>query len=163
MARYAAGKDYPRAALEAQFPRLAELPFDAERRCMTTLPQTKHGVLVLTKGAPGVLFAQLAADQKSQLPDLEKCTNAQASQVFRVLAYAAKLLPAMPEKIDAATLETGLACIGFASLIDPARAEAAQAVAEYQAAGIIPVMITGDHQLTARCHRQKAGHPLQAR
>lgn len=162
MPRYAAGKDYPRAELEAQFPGLAELPFDAERRCMTTLPQTKHGVLVLTKGAPGVLFAQLAADQKSQLPDLEKRANAQATQGFRVLAYAAKLLPAMPAQLDPATLETGLACIGFASLIDPARAEAAQAVAEYQAAGIIPVMITGDHQLTARCHRQKAGHPLQA-
>ena len=110
---------------------------------MTTPHQTPHGVLVLTKGAPGVLFAQLAEDQKSQLPDLEKRANAQAAQGFRVLAYAAKLLPALPAQLDAATLETGLSFIGLA------RAEAAQAVAECQAAGIIPVMITSDHKLTA--------------
>ncbi|MGY3090942.1 Ca2+-transporting ATPase [Hymenobacter sp. UYAg731] len=157
LARYAAEKEYLRPTLEDQFPRLAELPFDAERKCMSTLHQTAHGVLVLTKGAPGVLFAKLAEDQKSQLPDLEKRANAQAAQGFRVLAYAARLLPAMPEKIDAATLETGLACIGFASLIDPARAEAAQAVAECQAAGIIPVMITGDHKLTAEAIAKKLG------
>ena len=157
LARYAAEKGYPRPALEDRFPRLAELPFDAGRKCMTTLHQTEHGVLVLTKGAPGVLFAQLAEDQKAQLPDLEKRANAQATQGFRVLAYAAKLLPRMPEKIDAPTLETGLACIGLASLIDPAREEAAQAVAECQAAGIIPVMITGDHKLTAKAIAKKLG------
>ena len=157
LARYAAEKDHPRPKLEEQFPRLAELPFDSERKCMSTLHQTAHGVLVLTKGAPGVLFAQLADDQKSQLPDLEQRANDQAAQGFRVLAYAARLLPAMPEKLDAATLETGLACIGLASLIDPARAEAAQAVAECQAAGIIPVMITGDHKLTAEAIAKKLG------
>ncbi len=157
LARYAAEKAYPRPALEARFPRLSELPFDAERKCMTTLHQTKHGVLVLTKGAPGVLFAQLADDQKAQLPDLEKRANDQAAQGFRVLAYAAKLLPAMPAQLDAATLENGLSCIGFASLIDPARAEAGQAVAECQAAGIIPVMITGDHKLTAEAIAKKLG------
>ncbi|WP_223650579.1 cation-translocating P-type ATPase [Hymenobacter psoromatis] len=157
LARYAADHAYPRPALEARFPRLAELPFDAERKCMTTLHQTPHGVLVLTKGAPGVLFAKLAADQKAQLPDLEQHANAQAAQGYRVLAYAAKLLPALPAQPDAATLETGLAFIGLASLIDPAREEARQAVADCQAAGIIPVMITGDHQLTAEAIARKLG------
>ncbi|OGX81913.1 cation-translocating P-type ATPase [Hymenobacter coccineus] len=157
LARYAAEKAYPRAALETRFPRLAELPFDSERKCMTTLHQTPQGVLVLTKGAPGVLFAQLAADQKAQLPDLEKRANDQAAHGYRVLAYAAKLLPALPPQIDAATLETGLSFIGFASLIDPARAEAAPAVAACQAAGIIPVMITGDHKLTAEAIARKLG------
>ncbi len=157
LARYAAEHAYPRPALEARFPRLAELPFDSERKCMTTLHQTPQGVLVLTKGAPGVLFAQLAADQKSQLPDLEKRANDQAAQGFRVLAYAAKLLPALPPQLDAATLETGLAFIGLASLIDPARAEAGSAVAACRAAGIIPVMITGDHKLTAEAIAKKLG------
>ncbi|TDN38806.1 cation-translocating P-type ATPase [Hymenobacter sp. UV11] len=157
LARYAADHAYPRPALEARFPRLAELPFDAERKCMSTLHQTSQGVLLLTKGAPGVLFAQLAADQKAQLPDLEKRADAQASQGYRVLAYAAKMLPAMPGKLDPATLETDLAFIGFASLIDPAREEARQAVADCQAAGIIPVMITGDHKLTAQAIARKLG------
>ncbi|AMJ65995.1 cation-translocating P-type ATPase [Hymenobacter sp. PAMC 26628] len=157
LARYAAEKAYPRPVLEARFPRLAELPFDAERKCMTTLHQTPQGILVLTKGAPGVLFAQLAADQKGQLPDLEQHANAQAALGFRVLAYAAKLLPALPTQLDAARLETGLACIGLASLIDPPRPEATQAVAECRAAGIIPVMITGDHALTAQAVARQLG------
>jgi Ca2+-transporting ATPase len=157
LARYATEHAYARSVLEARFPRLAELPFDAERKCMTTLHQTPQGVLVLTKGAPGVLFAQLAADQKSQLPDLEKRTNAQAVQGYRVLGYAAKLLPALPAQLDAATLETGLAFLGFASLIDPPRPAARQAVAECRAAGIIPVMITGDHPLTAQAIARQLG------
>lgn len=157
LARYAADHAYPRPALEARFPRLAELPFDAVRKCMTTLHQTSQGVLVLTKGAPGVLFAQLAADQQAQRPALEQRANAQATQGYRVLAYAAKLLPALPAQLDAATLETGLSFIGLASLIDPAREEARQAVADCQAAGIIPVMITGDHQLTAQAIAHKLG------
>jgi Ca2+-transporting ATPase len=157
LARYAAGHAYPRPALEARFPRLAELPFDAVRKCMSTLHQTPHGVLVLTKGAPGVLFAQLAEDQKAQLPDLEKHANDQAAKGYRVLAYAAKMLPTLPARLDAATLETGLALIGLASLIDPAREEARQAVADCQAAGIIPVMITGDHKLTAQAIAHKLG------
>jgi Ca2+-transporting ATPase len=157
LARYAAEHAYPRPALEARFPRLAELPFDAERKCMTTLHQTPQGVLVLTKGAPGVLFAQLAADQKSRIPDLEQRTNDQAAQGFRVLGYAAKLLPTLPDELDAATLETGLAFLGFASLIDPPRPTARQAVAECRAAGIIPVMITGDHPLTAQAIARQLG------
>lgn len=157
LARYAAEHAYSRPALETQFPRLAELPFDAERKCMTTLHQTPQGVLVLTKGAPGVLFAQLAADQKSQITDLEQRTNDQAAQGFRVLGYAAKLLPALPATLDAATLETGLAFLGFASLIDPPRPAARQAVAECRAAGIIPVMITGDHPLTAQAIARQLG------
>ena len=157
LARYAADHDYPRPALETRFPRLAELPFDAERKCMTTLHQTNQGVLVLTKGAPGVLFARLAADQQPQRHDLEQRANAQAAQGYRVLAYAARLLPALPAKLDAATLETDLACIGLASLVDPARPEVGQAVAECRAAGIIPVMITGDHKLTAEAIARKLG------
>lgn len=157
LARYAAEHAYPRPALETQFPRLAELPFDAERKCMTTLHQTPQGVLVLTKGAPGVLFAQLAADQKSQIADLEQRTNDQAAQGFRVLGYAAKLLPALPATLDATTLESELAFLGFASLIDPPRPAARQAVAECRAAGIIPVMITGDHPLTAQAIARQLG------
>ena len=157
LARYAADKDYDRTGLEAQFPRLAELPFDSERRCMTTLHQTPEGVLVLTKGAAGSLYKQLAASQQAGIADLRRRVDAQAAQGYRVLAYGAKLLPELPANLTPAAVETDLTFLGFASLIDPPREEARQAVAECKTAGIIPVMITGDHKLTAKAIAEKLG------
>jgi Ca2+-transporting ATPase len=157
LARYAAEKAYDRPALEAQFPRLAELPFDSERKCMTTLHQTLQGVLVLTKGAAGSLYKQLTSSQQGSLADLTRRVDAQATQGYRVLAYGAKLLPKLPADLTPANVETDLTFLGFASLIDPPRAEARQAVAACKAAGIIPVMITGDHKLTAQAIAEKLG------
>ena len=157
LARYAAEHAHARPALEARFPRVAELPFDAERKCMTTVHQTADGVLVLTKGAVGALFAQLAAGQKVKIPDLERRANALASQGYRVLGYAAKHLPALPADLSPAALETGLTFLGIAGMMDPPRAEARQAVAECRAAGIKCVMITGDHKLTGQAIAEKLG------
>lgn len=157
LARYAEEQDYARAALEAQFPRLAELPFDSERKCMSTLHQTPQGVLVLTKGAAGTLYGQLELSQQASIPDLTRRVDAQAAQGFRVLAYGAKLLPALPTDLTPAAIETNLTFLGFASLIDPPREEARQAVAECKTAGIIPVMITGDHKLTAQAIARQLG------
>ncbi|WBA44154.1 cation-translocating P-type ATPase [Hymenobacter canadensis] len=157
LARYAEEKEYARPALEAQFPRLAELPFDSERKCMSTLHQTPAGVLVLTKGAAGSLYKQLTDSQQASIADLTRRVDAQAAQGYRVLAYGAKLLPELPADLTPAAVETGLTFLGFASLVDPPRAEARQAVAECKAAGIIPVMITGDHKLTAKAIAEKLG------
>ena len=157
LAQYAEGKEYDRPALEAQFPRLTELPFDSERKCMSTLHQTPKGVLVLTKGAAGALFKQLDAGQQTAIDDLTRRVDAQAAQGYRVLAYGAKMLPELPADLSPAAVETGLTFLGFASLIDPPREEARQAVAECKAAGIIPVMITGDHKLTAKAIAEKLG------
>jgi Ca2+-transporting ATPase len=157
LARYAEEKAYARPALEKQFPRLAELPFDSARKCMTTLHQTPQGVLVLTKGAAGALLEQLTTSQQGSLADLTQRVDDQATQGYRVLAYAAKMLPALPADLTPAALETDLTFLGFASLIDPAREEARQAVAACQAAGINPVMITGDHKLTAKAIAEKLG------
>ncbi|OGX86766.1 ATPase [Hymenobacter lapidarius] len=157
LAQYAADKDYARPALEEQFPRLAELPFDSERKCMTTLHQTPEGVLVLTKGAAGSLYKQLTDSQQAGIADLTRRVDAQAAQGYRVLAYGAKMLPELPADLTPATVETGLTFLGFASLLDPPREEARQAVAECKTAGIIPVMITGDHKLTAKAIAEKLG------
>ena len=157
LARYAADHDYTRPALEQQFPRLAELPFDAGRRCMSTLHQTPQGVLVLTKGAAGTLFEQLAGSQQASIIDLTRRVDEMAAQGYRVLAYGAKVLPEMPADLTPAAVETGLAFLGFASLMDPPREEARQAVAECKTAGIIPVMITGDHKLTAKAIAEQLG------
>ena len=157
LVQYAAGKDHARAALESQFPRVGELPFDSERKCMTTLHQTEHGILCLTKGALSALFDQLDAGQQAAIPELRRRVDELAGQGFRVLGYAAKLLPAMPAELTPATVESGLSFIGFAGLIDPPRAEARQAVVECKAAGITAVMITGDHPLTASAIARQLG------
>ncbi|SHI63556.1 Ca2+-transporting ATPase [Hymenobacter daecheongensis DSM 21074] len=157
LARYAEEQEYGRTALERQFPRLAELPFDSQRKCMTTLHQTAQGVLVLTKGSAGSLLERLAAGQHAAVPDLTRRVDEQAAQGYRVLAFGARLLPALPTNLTPAAVETGLTFLGFASLLDPPREAARQAVAECRAAGIIPVMITGDHKLTAQAIARKLG------
>ncbi|GAA4005282.1 cation-translocating P-type ATPase [Hymenobacter fastidiosus] len=150
LGQYAAGKDHARAALESRFPRVGELPFDSERKCMTTLHQTDQGVLCITKGALSALFDQLEQSQQAEIPELRRRADEWAAKGFRVLGYAGKLLPELPAEVTPATIETGLSFLGFAGLIDPPREEAKQAVAECKAAGIIAVMITGDHPLTAK-------------
>ena len=144
-------------ALESRFPRVGELPFDSQRKCMTTLHQTDQGILCLTKGAVGALLDQLGADQQTEIPELRQRADALAAQGFRVLGYAAKLLPALPAEVTPATVESGLSFIGFAGLIDSPREEARQAVAECKTAGIIAVMITGDHPLTASAIARHVG------
>ena len=150
LVQFAVARQQARPALEARFPRLAELPFDSERKCMTTLHQTEQGVLSITKGALSALFEQLDASEQAGIPELRRQVDELAAKGFRVLGYAGRLLPALPPEITPATVETGLRFIGFAGLLDPPRPEAQQAVAECRAAGIIPVMITGDHKLTAQ-------------
>ena len=157
LARYAAEHDYVRPVLEARFARVAELPFDAERKCMSTLHQTSQGVLVVTKGAVGVLLEQLADDQKGTVPDLTRRVDEMADQGYRVLGYAVRLLPALPADLSPAAIETGLTFLGFAGMLDPPRDEARQAVAECRAAGIKCVMITGDHKLTGQAIARQLG------
>lgn len=157
LAQYATERDYKRTALDGQFPRVAELPFDSERKCMTTLHQTDQGVLVITKGAVGSLFEQLDAGQQADVPDLRTRVDALAERGFRTMGYAGKLLAELPKTIDPATIETGLSFIGFVGLMDPPRHEARQAVAECHDAGIKTVMITGDHKLTAKAIAETLG------
>ena len=154
---------FDKASLEALLPRVAELPFDSDRARMSTLHRDGAAVLMLVKGAPeGVLAlcddqlgeAGVAAiDQAAQQDEAERL----AAQGLRVLAFALKRLTAVPETLDADALESGLTFVGLAGLIDPPRPEAADAVAACKAAGIIPVMITGDHPATARAIAERLG------
>ena len=160
-AAQAAGFD--KAALQQSLPRVAELPFDSGRARMSTLHRDGEAVLMLVKGAPeGVLalcIDQLDAggtmtiDRAALRDEAERL----AAQGLRVLAFALKRLPAAPDALDAATLEAGLSFIGLAGMIDPPRPEAAEAVAACKTAGIVPVMITGDHPATARAIAERLG------
>jgi Ca2+-transporting ATPase len=160
LVQYAFDKNLNRADLELEFPRVAELPFDSKRKCMTTLHQTQNTdneVIVITKGAVDVLFHKLSAEQQSHIPELESKVNEMAEKGYRVLGYAMKTLSSLPENLDPETIETELTLVGFVGMIDPPREEAKKAVSECKAAGIIPVMITGDHKLTAKAIAEKLG------
>jgi Ca2+-transporting ATPase len=157
LVQYAHDKNFKKNALEKTLPRIAELSFDSTRKCMTTLHQTEQGILVITKGAVDMLFAKLNDNQKEHIPEIETKVNEMADKGYRVLGYAMKWLPSIPEKLNTDTVESSLTLIGFAGMIDPPREEAKQAVAECKEAGIIPVMITGDHKLTAKAIAKQLG------
>jgi Ca2+-transporting ATPase len=154
---------FSKTVLQQDFPRVAEIPFDAERARMSTLHREDDAVLVLVKGAPeGVLprcVDQLSAHGLGPIDHaaLHDAAETLAKQGLRVLAFALRRLPGMPDTIDAATVETRLTFVGLAGLIDPPRPEAAESVAACKAAGIIPVMITGDHPATARAIAHRLG------
>ena len=148
IAQFALLKGYDKSAFEDEYPRISEIPFDSHRKCMSTMHQTGNGVILITKGAMDVLIDKLA-DKKSIDPRIEAEVNAMSARGYRVLGYAYKLLSEVPEEIVHNQLESSLTLIGFAGMIDPPRPEVRQAIAQCKNAGIVTVMITGDHKLTA--------------
>lgn len=147
-------------SLDEASPRVAEIPFDSERKLMTTVHKEagKEQLLVATKGAMDELLAccesiceggvvrPLTADDKSRL---SQANMAMGGDALRVLAMAYKYIDALPESVSPATVECGLTFVGMVGMIDPPREEVRDAVAECRKAGIKPVMITGDHKITA--------------
>ena len=142
-------------ALERSLPRIAELPFDAERQCMTTLHSENRHVLAFVKGAPEKILAlctavsdgagSLALDRSAWL----SAADDMAARGYRVLAFAVRHLDALPPGVQAESVEHDCTLLGFVGLIDPPRPEAASSVALCRSAGIRPIMITGDHPQTA--------------
>lgn len=164
LVQYAFSKNLNRPDLELKFPRIAELSFDTKRKCMTTLHQFENQdgertgeIIVITKGAVDVLFGKLNNDQKTLVPEFERNANKMAEKGHRILGYAIKTISSLPENLNADEIETGLTFIGFVGMIDPPREEVMQAISECKEAGIIPVMITGDHKLTAKAIAEKLG------
>ena len=134
--------------LEKTMPREAELPFDSERKMMSTIHPVDGGYRVMVKGAPDVLLGRCQIDKKEAQSVLEH-NGEMAGRALRVLGVAYKDIPAIPAELTSEDLENGLTFVGLIGMIDPPRLEVKQAVAECYSAGIRPVMITGDHKLTA--------------
>ena len=156
LVQFAFDKNKERTDLEKKFPRVAEIPFDSTRKCMTTFHKTENrtvgqagGIMAITKGAVEIILEKLVESQKLLIPELESKANEMAEKGYRVIGYAVKEMDTLPELQNFDAIESGLTLIGFAGIIDPAREEVKQAVAECKQAGIIPIMITGDHKLTA--------------
>lgn len=130
-----------------QHQRLAELPFDADRRCMTTVHHYHGRYLIITKGASEAIAGTLLLPSEKNL--LTAYTNRQAAEGKRVLAYAFLIVPRLPEPFTYKAVEKNLQFAGAVAMMDPPREEVKKAIAECRTAGIKPVMITGDHPATA--------------
>ncbi len=144
---------FKKKALELEFPRVSEIPFDSNRKCMTTLHQKKEGGYIsFTKGAPEIIARFLASGEKEMLRVSEKM----ADDGYRVIAFAFREWPSLPEAA-AQTVEKDLQFSGLVGLMDPPREEARESVSLCRLAGIRPVMITGDHPATARAIAKTLG------
>jgi Ca2+-transporting ATPase len=141
--------------LSQELPRRGEIPFDSQRKLMSTFhPVPGGGTLVLVKGAPDVLLRRCTHGPRGPLTpgDRQRILTANedmARQAMRVLAVARRELPSLPKKPDSASVEQELTFLGLFGLTDPPRREVYAAVAQCHAAGVRPVMITGDHRSTA--------------
>ena len=150
---FAREKGFDKLEIEPSFPRLAEIPFDAERKCMTTAHKVEDGFVSFTKGAPEVLlekansFLTARGEESIDRQKVLAVYERMAADGLRVLCLAMKKWEFLPEKEE--DYEVGLSILGLVGLLDPPRLEVEKAVKECKEAGITPVMITGDHPLTA--------------
>ncbi len=130
-----------------RFPRVAELPFDSDRKCMTTVHRFGDQFLVLSKGALEVIVKNLAATD--YIKETEDLALNWAGKGMRVMAFAYKRLDQIPEPFSYEAIEKELYLSGIAGMIDPPRPGIEKSISECKTAGIKPVMITGDHPATA--------------
>jgi len=143
--------------LELTYPRVAEIPFDSERKRMTTIHRDGTSFVVFTKGALDGLLEITAGLTGREKEEWTSRGDLMANKGLRVLGFATRTFAELPKEITQETVEHDLSIVGIAGLMDPPREEAKQAVHECKAAGIRPVMITGDHLLTAKNIARRLG------
>ncbi|MDE6156367.1 MAG: calcium-translocating P-type ATPase, PMCA-type, partial [Eubacterium sp.] len=155
---YANKLEMPKYDLEKSFPRVMEAPFDSMRKMMSTVHKTDNGFVQYTKGAPDVVLSRCTTyfDNGKQLPmtdekrqEITASNKEMADKALRVLCCAMRIYKDKPESEEADALEKELCYIGLTGMIDPVRPEVVDAIKECRAAGIRPIMITGDHKDTA--------------
>ena len=144
----------PKEMLNEQFPRLSELPFDSDRKLMSTVNRIDGKNVVIVKGAFDMMASRCI---KGDLKRAEALVERMSENALRVLAVAYKEIDKVPEIPTSEELESGLTFLGLVGMIDPPRPEAKEAVAVCRRAGIKPIMITGDHVVTASAIARELG------
>jgi Ca2+-transporting ATPase len=191
IALYIAAQDagFKKDILVKDFPRIAEIPFDSERKCMTTIHKWSRGQVVkdssgkinhlleplnprilessqfisFTKGAVEVLIEKSDNTLTSEglknidAEEIFRVNEKMAADGLRVIAIGIRRWDALPDDITPETTEKDITFLGFVGLMDPPREEAKEAVTFCKTAGIKPVMITGDHPLTAKAVAKRLG------
>ena len=137
------------------YKRVDEIPFDSDRKLMTTIYEDSNGYWIVTKGAFEAVSA--VCSKKPDTEQLQLTLEAMAEEGFRVIAYAGKRVRRLPDKLNAASVERDLQFLGLVGLTDQLRDEVKSAIDECKEAGIVPVMITGDHPATAAAIARKLG------
>lgn len=155
--------------LEILMPRVNEIPFDSNRKMMTTIHKLGNKYRVITKGAPDVLLQRCTKEileannsnnirvQALQTSKIQNDNRQMAQKALRVIAVAYKDIDFLPSKIDSDNLENNLTFAGLIGMIDPPREGVKEAVRTCQNAGIKTVMITGDHLETAKAIAKDLG------
>ena len=135
--------------LYQKMPRINEIPFDSNRKMMTTIHKMGNKYRIITKGAPDILIekCKLTIGQKHEAA---RNNENMAKKALRVIAVAYKDLDVLPSKIDSSNIENNLNFVGLIGMIDPPREGVKEAVQTCKRAGIKTVMITGDHIATAK-------------
>lgn len=134
--------------INQQMRRVAEIPFDSERKLMSTIHEHEGRYLLISKGAIEAISSRVAEQTNVEL--ITKKAEALSADGMRVIAFAHRVLDRLPDQEHLSTLESELHISGLAAMIDPPREEARLAIEECKTAGIKIVMITGDHPATAR-------------
>ncbi len=144
--------------LEHDFPFIAEIPFDSERKKMTIIRRHNNRLMAFVKGAPDVLLNDCISLEKNNTPEplteenkkkILDANHALSNQAMRVLAVAYRFLDKNQEDYEADIIEEKLTFVGLIAMIDPPRLEVKEAMKKCMTAGIRTVMITGDHKNTA--------------
>jgi Ca2+-transporting ATPase len=163
----AAKAGFEKEALEKSYPRVHEIPFTSERKCMTTIHKAPDGeIYAFMKGAPEIVLEKcthilegekergLTGEKEKKILEINEHL---AGNALRVLAMAYRRLPPSTEKYTADIIEGKMVFVGLQGMIDPPREEAIGANKKCQKAGIKTVMITGDHKLTAVAVAKEVG------
>lgn len=149
--------------LEIMTPRVNEVPFDSNRKMMTTIHRMGNKYRVITKGAPDVLLQRCTKEisdmgvKNLEISRIQNDNRQMAQKALRVIAVAYKDLDSLPSKIDSSNVENNLTFIGLIGMIDPPREGVKEAVKTCKNAGIKTVMITGDHLETAKAIAKDLG------
>jgi Ca2+-transporting ATPase len=149
---------------QKSWPRVGEIPFDSERKCMTTVHAQPDGsFLSITKGAAEVIAGMSDCERRStgSVPfdreRLGQIADEMAANGLRVLGFGVRRWQSLPAELTPDVVERELEFLGLVGLIDPPRSEAQAAIATCKSAGIVPVMITGDHPATAAAIARRLG------
>lgn len=170
-------KGFDKKEIEKELPRVGELPFDSDRKCMTTfhfhkaeektseLPgfRSDSNFVSFTKGAMDVMLdkADNIVTSNGLMPlnmqELHRINDRMAADGLRVLCIAMRTWESLPEDMSPENVETGLTILGLVGMMDPPREETKDAISTCKTAGIKPVMITGDHPITAKAIAKRIG------
>ena len=156
---YAAHKNgYRKDELNSQYPRLSSIPFDSDRKLMSTINDIDGKKIVIVKGAFDMMAPRCIA---GNLEKAKQITEEMSENALRVLAVGYKEIESIPETPVSDDIENGLTFMGLVGMIDPPRPEAKIAVETCRKAGIKPIMITGDHVVTASAIAKELGILLE--